>query len=139
MYHWASVTGGPKYGRVCSWFAGWYAFWSYCLSPLNRLMLAFRWNMFAWTFGTASASLFGANTVLAIYSLYHPAYSAERWHVFIAFLGVTWACCSVTLFGQHILPRVSNVGAAICIATWWVVECRLAMYEQAKQSPGLCQ
>lgn len=26
VYHWASVTGGPKYGRICGWFAG---FWNY--------------------------------------------------------------------------------------------------------------
>ena len=23
VYHWASVTGGPRYGQVCSFFAGW--------------------------------------------------------------------------------------------------------------------
>jgi choline transport protein len=32
VYHWASVTPGPKYGRVCGWFAGW-------------------WNTFAWVSG----------------------------------------------------------------------------------------
>ena len=25
VYHWASVTGGRKYGRVCSWYAGWWS------------------------------------------------------------------------------------------------------------------
>jgi hypothetical protein len=29
VYHWASITPGPKYGRICGWFAGW-------------------WNTFAW-------------------------------------------------------------------------------------------
>lgn len=29
IYHWASLTPGPKYGRICGWFAGW-------------------WNTFAW-------------------------------------------------------------------------------------------
>lgn len=32
VYHWASITAGPKYGRVCGFFAGW-------------------WNFFAWNFG----------------------------------------------------------------------------------------
>jgi choline transport protein len=31
VYHWASITPGPKYGRVCGWFAGW-------------------WNFLAWNF-----------------------------------------------------------------------------------------
>lgn len=22
VYHWASVAAGPKYGRICSWYAG---------------------------------------------------------------------------------------------------------------------
>lgn len=26
VYHWASVTGGPKYGRIAGWFSG---FWNY--------------------------------------------------------------------------------------------------------------
>lgn len=38
VYHWASVTAGKRYGRVCSWYAGW-------------------WSYFAWNFGCASAAL----------------------------------------------------------------------------------
>lgn len=43
VYHWASVTGGPKYGRICGWFAG---YWNYfcwnlacceCRSPRSSL------------------------------------------------------------------------------------------------------
>jgi amino acid transporter len=31
VYHWASVTPGPRYGRICGYFAGW-------------------WNFLAWNF-----------------------------------------------------------------------------------------
>lgn len=31
VYHWASITPGPRYGRICGFFAGW-------------------WNFFAWNF-----------------------------------------------------------------------------------------
>ena len=24
VYHWASVAAGPRHGRICSWYAGWY-------------------------------------------------------------------------------------------------------------------
>ncbi len=36
VYHWASITPGPKYGRVCGWFAGW-------------------WNTFAWICATGKS------------------------------------------------------------------------------------
>ncbi|KAJ5666161.1 uncharacterized protein N7477_008609 [Penicillium maclennaniae] len=40
VYHWATLTAGPRYGRICGWFAGW----------LNGLAWAFaiceRWHVF---------------------------------------------------------------------------------------------
>ncbi|KAF1344273.1 amino acid permease-domain-containing protein [Delphinella strobiligena] len=101
VYHWASVTAGPKYGRVCSFYTGW-------------------WNCLAWIFGTASSSLFGANTIIAMYSLYHPDYTPKRWQIFIAFLAVTWTACSIVLFGQCLLPRIANLSAAICIGGFFI-------------------
>jgi choline transport protein len=119
VYHWASVTAGPEYGRVCSWLAGWYVLITRMLS-LESDFHRSRWNCFAWTFGTASVSLFGANAILAIYSLYHLDYSPQRWQIFIAYLGVTWTVCAVVLFGQRILPRIANTCAFLCLTIWFV-------------------
>ena len=96
VYHWASVTPGPKHGRVCSWFAGW-------------------WNCLAWTFGAASSSLFGANAIMAMYTLYHPDFTPQNWQIFIAFLGITWIDCLLVLFGQRILARVATSFGVLCI------------------------
>lgn len=101
VYHWASVTAGPKYGRVCSWFAGW-------------------WNALAWIFGCASVCLFGANTAVAMYSLYHPAYVPERWHVFLAFLGILWFDNFLVLFGQKYLAKVANISGILCLVFLFV-------------------
>ncbi|GAB7352326.1 hypothetical protein MBLNU459_g2772t1 [Dothideomycetes sp. NU459] len=101
VYHWASVTAGPRYGRVCSFYAGW-------------------WNCLAWVFGTASSSLFGANTIIAMYSLYHPDYQPQRWQIFIAFLAVTWIACSIVLFGQRVLPKIANLSGAICMGGFFI-------------------
>lgn len=38
VYHWASITPGPKYGRICGWFAGW-------------------WNTFAWICASGELSV----------------------------------------------------------------------------------
>ena len=45
VYHWATITAGPRWGRICGFFAGW-------------------WNYFAWIFGTSALvrlSTLGAN------------------------------------------------------------------------------
>jgi choline transport protein len=65
-------------------------------------------------------SLFGANATLAIYALYHPDYNAQRWHIFIAYLGITWITCAIVLFGQRILPRIANLCAGLCMTIWFV-------------------
>lgn len=31
VYHWASVTPGPKYGRVVGFFAGWWNYLAWCM------------------------------------------------------------------------------------------------------------
>jgi amino acid transporter len=97
VYTWASVTAGPKYGRVCSWFGGW-------------------WNSLAWIFGTSSVCLSGANAAVAMYSVYHPDYSPERWHIFFAFLGIAWIDNFLVMFGQRFLARVANASGLLCIA-----------------------
>ncbi|TKA47391.1 hypothetical protein B0A49_12360 [Cryomyces minteri] len=96
VYHWASVTAGPKYGRVCSWYAGW-------------------WNCLAWIFGTASSTLWAANTIIAMYSLYHPDYTPQRWQIFVVFLVVCWMDASVVMFGQRILPKLANLACCVCM------------------------
>lgn len=38
VFHWAHLTGGPKYGRILGWFAGW-------------------WNWLSWTMATGKKVL----------------------------------------------------------------------------------
>jgi choline transport protein len=47
---------------------------------------------------------------VAMYGIYHPTYTPERWHVFIGYIVVTWACCSVVLFANKSLPMINNIG-----------------------------
>jgi amino acid transporter len=101
VYHWASVTAGPEYSKVCSWFAGW-------------------WNCVAWIFGCASTSLFAANAAIAMWNLYHPAYNPERWHIFIAYLLIIWLDNAIVLFGQKYLARMATVSGLLCIIFYLV-------------------
>ncbi|KAF8856355.1 putative choline transport protein [Acephala macrosclerotiorum] len=97
VYHWASITPGPKYGPICGWFAGW-------------------WNTFAWMMGSASMASISSQITVAMYGTYHPDYVPERWHVFIGYVIVTWLCCSIVLFANKALPILNNIGLFFILA-----------------------
>ncbi|TGO50091.1 hypothetical protein BCON_0192g00180 [Botryotinia convoluta] len=96
VYHWASITPGPKYGKICGWFAGW-------------------WNTFAWICGAATMSSIASNVVVAIYGLYHPDYVVARWHIFIGYIIITWIACCIVLFANRALPMINNIGLAFIL------------------------
>ncbi|MCJ1382947.1 hypothetical protein MMC17_006060 [Xylographa soralifera] len=91
VYHWASITPGPRWGRMVGFFAGW-------------------WNYFAWIFGAASVSAIVGNCTVAMYSVYHPDFIPRAWHVFVSYLIVTWSCCCIVLFANKALPAINNLG-----------------------------
>lgn len=91
VYHWASITPGPRWGRIIGFYAGW-------------------WNYFAWIFGGASCSAILGNCVVSMYAVYHPNFVPQSWHVFIAYLVITWACCCVVLFANKALPVINDFG-----------------------------
>lgn len=97
VYHWASMTPGLKYGRICGWFAGY-------------------WNTSAWMVGSASMASISAQIVVTMYGLYHPSYIVERWHVFIAYLLITWLSCATVLFANRALPMINNIGLFFILA-----------------------
>lgn len=54
-----------------------------------------------------------------MYSLYHDDYVPERWHIFLAYLGFTWITCGIVLFGQRVLPYLSNTFGMLCLLIWF--------------------
>ncbi|KAJ7880343.1 amino acid/polyamine transporter I [Mycena olivaceomarginata] len=101
VYHWASITPGPKYGRVVGYFAGW-------------------WNFLAYVFGAASMSAIMANEILAMYGLFHPEFVYQRWHTFVVYLITTWMCCAMVLFANRALPLVNQIGLFLIVAGCFV-------------------
>ena len=62
VYHWASVTPGPKFGRVVGFFAGY-------------------WNWLAWTMGAASiTSVAGMSEIAQSYKISHLTRVFSRKH-----------------------------------------------------------
>jgi choline transport protein len=51
-----------------------------------------------------------------MYALFHPAYTFQRWHVFVTYIVVTWLCCFVVAFANRALPWVNHIGLFLIIA-----------------------
>lgn len=66
-------------------------------------------------FNSASMSSILANQVISMYGLFHPDYVYERWHVFMAFLIINWACCFLVMFANRALPVVTNIGLVLIL------------------------
>lgn len=96
VYHWASVTPGPRYGRVVGFYAGWL-------------------NFFGWIFDLASIASIPANVVVQMYAIFHPDLVIAPWHIYIAFLITTWSCAAFVIFGNRLLPMLNNIGLFLII------------------------
>lgn len=96
VYHWASVTPGPRYGRVVGFFAGYL-------------------NFAGWIFDLASIVSIPANVVVQMYAIFHPDLAIEAWHVFVAFIIITWSCCAFVIFGNRFLPFLNKCGLFLII------------------------
>ncbi|MCJ1460893.1 hypothetical protein MMC28_011275 [Mycoblastus sanguinarius] len=96
VYHWASVTPGPRYGRVLGFFTGYL-------------------NFFGWIFDLASIVYIPSNVAVQMYAVFHPDLVIKPWHVYVAFILVTWFCCAVVVFANRVLPFLNNIGLFLII------------------------
>ena len=51
-----------------------------------------------------------------MYALFHPDYIFQRWHVFVCYVGLTWASCLFVMFGQRLLPIFNHIGLFFILA-----------------------
>lgn len=101
VYHWASVTPGPRWGRAVGFFAGW-------------------WNCLAWMLGAASMTSIFGNSAVQMYAIHHPGFTAQSWHVFVVYVIFTWVACFAVIFGSALMPAL-NKGGAFCVVAFFVV------------------
>ncbi|KAF7563308.1 hypothetical protein G7046_g817 [Stylonectria norvegica] len=96
VHLWASIPSGRRCGRVVGYLAGY-------------------WNCLAWVFAEASISCIAGNICVEMYAQMHPGFVAQRWHVFVCYLLVTWLACAVVCFGNSIVPRLNVAGLALIL------------------------
>ena len=91
VYHWASITPGPRLSRPLGFFAGWL-------------------NYFGWIFDLASIVYIMSELVVQMYAIYHPSYVIQPWHIFVALVCICWLCIAVTVFLNRYLPYLQHFG-----------------------------
>lgn len=72
-------------------------------------------NYFGWIFDLASIVSIPANVAVQMYAVFHPDLVIMPWHVYVAFLLITWSCCALVVFGNRILPILNQFGLFLVI------------------------
>jgi choline transport protein len=101
VYHWASITPGPKYGRVFGFYAGWL-------------------NFFGWLFDLASIAYIMSELCVQMYFLYHPDYVIQKWNIFVALLIIVWLCIAATIFFNRYLAYLQHFGLFVVLVGGFV-------------------
>lgn len=91
VYHWASITPGPRIGRALGFFTG-------------------SINFFGWIFDLASIVYVLGNITVQMYALFHPEFVIEAWQIFVATVIITWLCLLVTVFLNRFMPLLQQFG-----------------------------
>ena len=97
VYHWASITPGPKWGRTLGFFTG-------------------SLNFFGWIFDLASIVSIAANVAVQMYATFHPEYVLKQWHIYVTFVAITWLCTAFVIFCNRLLPYLQYAGLFLLIA-----------------------
>lgn len=50
-----------------------------------------------------------------MYAVFHPDLAIRPWHVYVAFLLITWVCTATVIFGNRFIPYLQNVGLVLVI------------------------
>ena len=110
VYQWAKVTGG-RYGRITSWYAGW-------------------WSFAAWQLGVASLVSFMSLQTVGMYAVLHPDYEPRNWHTFCAYLACNWTMCLLVLYCDRWLPYIESCGILLTLGGWLIsiVICAIMPY-----------
>ena len=101
VYHWASITPGPRYGRVFGFYAGWL-------------------NFFGWLFDLASIAYIMSELCVQMYFLYHPLYIIQPWNIFVALLIIVWLCIAATIFFNRYLSYLQHFGLFVVLVGGFV-------------------
>lgn len=77
-----------------------------------------------------------ANQIISMYWMYHAdTYVFQRWHIFVTYLLVTWACCACVLFANRALPMVNNLGLFFILGGVFITILVCAIMPSSNKTP----
>ncbi|KAI1368280.1 putative amino acid transporter [Xylaria arbuscula] len=92
VYHWATIAGGPRWGRMLGFFTGWI-------------------NFYGWMFDLASLMQITANVAVQLYATYHQGtYVPEAWHVYVTYVALLWLSTLLVIFANRLVPYTQTAG-----------------------------
>lgn len=47
--------------------------------------------------------------------MFHDDYNYQQWHVLVCYLGLSWVCCAITIYGQKLLPLINDLGLFLIV------------------------
>ena len=116
VYHWATVTAGPRYGRFVGYLAGW-------------------WNFFAWIFATAvTLQIIGA-IIITMAQLNDSSYEYHRWQVFVVFQFCAWLFAAIVLFFNRAIPMIEQIGSFFIIGGFLITVIVSAVMPHVQNRP----
>jgi len=65
--------------------------------------------------GLAGSAQIIAEQTVSMYKAFHPEFTTQRWHVFLAYLVCTWVCCFVVLYLNRTLPMFATMDGVLVI------------------------
>ena len=50
-----------------------------------------------------------------MYAVFHPELSIQPWHVYVAFVLITWLCAATVIFANRALPMLNDIGLFLIV------------------------
>ena len=77
-----------------------------------------------------------AAQAVSMYALFHPSFTPQRWHVFVAYLISTWMCAFPVLFANKILPMVNSLAGVLTVTgvLITIIICAIMPHQHATNS-----
>lgn len=92
VYHWATIAGGPRWGRILGFFTGWI-------------------NFYGWMFDLAALLQITGNIAASMYGVYNQdTYDPRPWNVYVAYLAVLWTSTLIVIFANRTVPASQSLG-----------------------------
>src|SRR3569833_1647784 len=91
VYHWSTLAGGPRWGRVVGFFTGWI-------------------NFYGWMFDLAALVQITANISVNMYAIFHQdTFAPEPWHVYIAYQHNQRNTTTNNVFANRVIPHTQSL------------------------------